>query len=68
MTLNDYLSAHDISPAEFGRLVGASEHGVRKWQRGERVPRPDAMRLITLATEGAVTANDFITPTPKEAA
>lgn len=69
MLLRTYLAQNDLSPAAFGVLVGASEHGVRKWISGERTPRPDAQRKIIEITNGAVTPNDFLSSAqPQEAA
>lgn len=59
MRLQAYLTLKKLTHLEFGKLIGASEHGVRKWARGERVPRPDAVRKIQDVTEGAVSPADF---------
>lgn len=66
MTLHDYLALHGLSPKAFSEKlkalfpkVNASERAVIKWSRGERTPRPDAMKAIAAATNGAVSANDF---------
>lgn len=71
MKLQAYLDANQLSHGEFGALVGASEFGVRKWARGERTPRQDAMSKIQNVTLGAVSAADFfgpIDPLPTEEA
>jgi DNA-binding transcriptional regulator YiaG len=59
MRLQPYLDLKNLSHADFGKLVGASEFGVRKWARGERTPRPEAIRKIQEVTAGAVSAADF---------
>lgn len=59
MKLQAYLDLKQMSDVQFGELVGASEYGVRKWARRERIPRPDAMRKIVEVTEGAVGPSDF---------
>lgn len=64
MKLQDYLAEKKISHQDFGKLVGASEFGVRKWVRGERVPRNDAMRKIQEVTGGAVGPADFFDVPP----
>lgn len=62
MHLRDYLAEHDLSRDEFARRVGAgSALTVGKWIRGERFPRLAMIRRIEKATDGAVTANDFLT-------
>lgn len=65
MQLTTYLDQNKISPEEFAaritaRGVATSVHGVRKWARRERIPRPDALRAIRDETGGAVTADDFL--------
>jgi DNA-binding transcriptional regulator YdaS (Cro superfamily) len=59
MKLQAYLELKKLSHAAFGALVGASEFGVRKWARGERTPRPDAVRRIQEVTKGDVSPADF---------
>ena len=61
------MDQRDLSPADFAELVGASESGVIKWCRDERVPRPGFMTRIAEATNGKVTAADFYAA-PSEAA
>lgn len=60
MRLKTYLELRKISPAAFGEMVGASEPGVVKWMRGERVPRRETMRKIMDVTDGAVGPSDFL--------
>lgn len=59
MQLQTYLELKGISEKQFAEAVGGSEGGVKKWVRRERIPRPDAMRKIVKATDGAVTPDDF---------
>lgn len=47
--------------------VGVSRDGARKWVYGVRTPRLGVIARITDATNGAVTANDFIAPAPAPA-
>lgn len=61
MTLNDYLTKTGLSHAAFANEVGdVTEHGVKKWARGERLPRRNALRRIAEVTGGMVTATDFL--------
>jgi hypothetical protein len=60
MKLQAYLSEKDISLETFAKLVGASTFGVRKWIRGERLPRKNALKRIGEVTGGEVTAVDFL--------
>lgn len=66
MQLLKYIESKKMTLAEFGKLVGASEFGVRKWVRGERTPRPDAIRKIQEVTKGAVRPADFFAPRAAE--
>jgi transcriptional regulator with XRE-family HTH domain len=59
MTLDAWLRQQGVSRAEFAELIGASEEGVAKWLRGERIPRRAVMQRIVKATRGRVTATDF---------
>jgi hypothetical protein len=43
--------------------IGVSRDGARKWVYGTRTPRLPVLQRISAATNGAVTANDFI-PAP----
>ena len=63
MRLAKYLDENSLSYGDFGLLVGATSWGVGKWARGERTPRPDVMRRIQAATDGAVTPDDLIAGT-----
>jgi transcriptional regulator with XRE-family HTH domain len=62
MTLHEYLGTSGISDADFAGRLGCSEGAVKKWRYRERMPRADQLRRIMEATEGAVTANDFMAP------
>ena len=63
MTLAEFMSTNSLSPEEMASRIGdVSASGVKKWVYGERVPRPDQMRRIIDATDGAVMPNDFILP------
>lgn len=54
------MTALGLDDEEMARRVkGVGATGVRKWRKGDRVPRPDQMRRIVEATEGKVTPNDF---------
>ena len=59
MQLQAYLTSKGLSEKQFADQIGASESGVLKWVRRERIPRPEKMREISRITDGAVTAADF---------
>lgn len=67
MKLSDYLSGQNESPAAFAAAIGVSRQAVHRYKAGERVPRPEVLSRIRAATNGAVTADDFM-PAPREAA
>lgn len=68
MRLHDYLKEKNLTPGEFATLIGGvSESGVRKWLRGERIPRGAAMRKILEVTRGVITAGDFFGATDEDA-
>jgi hypothetical protein len=65
MRLEIFLKEAKLSPVDFARRLTAagcqtSEFAVRKWARGERVPRPESMRAIQAATNEMVRPADFI--------
>ena len=59
MQLQAYLTLKGLSEKQFADQVGASESGVLKWVRRERIPRPEKIREISRITDGAVTAADM---------
>lgn len=59
MKLRKYLKLNKISQTEFALLIGVSAQAISAFCLGTRIPRPDVMQKIFLATGGAVTPNDF---------
>lgn len=61
MTLHQFMKANGLTVEQMAsKIGGVSPSGVRKWLYRERTPRPDQMRRIIAATNGDVTANDFV--------
>jgi transcriptional regulator with XRE-family HTH domain len=60
MRLAEYLESSKISPAEFSRLIGVSPAAVSRYASGRRFPEPSVLVRIRAATDGAVTADDFL--------
>ncbi len=60
MKLADYLSTHRITHAEFAATIGATQAAVSRYANGKRMPRQPLLRKIMQATQGRVTANDFM--------
>lgn len=60
MKLSDFIEQNGLTHEQMAERVGdCSVSGLRKWLRGERVPRPDQMRKIAEITDGLVSPNDF---------
>lgn len=68
MKLADYLSEHAITDGDFADRIGVDRSSVSRLRRG--ITRPDwpTIERIIAATNGAVTANDFLPPQSNEAA
>ena len=61
MKLDSYLRAHNLTSAQFGEVSGiGSKQAVHKYRHGLRFPTPENLRRIREATNGAVTADDFV--------
>ena len=60
MNLDNYLSNHGLSPAEFAKRIGVTDESVRRYTHGRRHPRPEIMRRIVAATDGQVGPQDFL--------
>ena len=60
MTLKDWLAKNEISNKTAAKHFGCSIYAIRKWLRGERIPRPKMQNTIKRVTGGAVTGDDWI--------
>ena len=68
MKLLDYMKQHSIGDAELAAAVGGvSANAVKKWKYGETAPRIPELVRLTDATNGSVTARDFIPTAPTHA-
>lgn len=69
MDLSTYLKTNGISRRDFAERIGVSTEAVRLWEERLRVPRKNVLLSIAAATNGGVTANDFVhLPTPDNGA
>jgi DNA-binding transcriptional regulator YdaS (Cro superfamily) len=59
MQLEAYLTAAEISEADFAHLIGVDRSSVNRMRRGKQTPSAEVMRVIAEKTNGKVTANDF---------
>lgn len=64
MRLADYLAQKHMSAAEFAAIIDVDRSTVSRWldvsQNKTFRPRWDQIPRITAATDGLVTANDFV--------
>ncbi len=62
MQLDAFICDQSLTNEGFAKLLGedVSEWAVRKWRYGQRIPRPSMQQRISEATDGQVTANDFL--------
>lgn len=54
MTLDEYLTAHDISSAEAGRQIGLAESTIWRIRNGEVIPMADTWVAIVNWSAGEV--------------
>lgn len=67
MTLAEYLEAHGMSQTAFAETSGVPQQDISKYLRG-RLPRPERIRQIQEATNGAVALADWYAPAKSDAA
>jgi transcriptional regulator with XRE-family HTH domain len=60
MQLATYLSQKAISDGDFAEAIGVTRQAVHRYKSGERFPERAVLQKISEATEGNVTANDFM--------
>ncbi len=60
MKLSDYLAERNEMIGAFANRIGVSHETVRRYVRGERRPDWEVLEKIAVATDGSVTANDFV--------
>lgn len=59
MDLQAYLSETKTTPARFAQIVNVSGAAMSRYLKRQRMPRPDVMERIAIATGGRVQPNDF---------
>jgi len=60
MRLSEWLKSSDMRACDLARAVGTTEATISRLKHGRSQPSFDLARRIAEATEGAVTANDFM--------
>lgn len=68
MTLDTYLTEHEITEASFAGLVGATQSTINRMRRQNQIPNRELMMAIYNATNGMVRADDFFGIGPERAA
>jgi len=63
MKIERYMSIHKLTDTALAARVGVFPTTVMRWRKNETRPEWDIIPAIIAATEGIVTANDFI-PAP----
>jgi len=59
MTLDEYLSSHEITETEFAAAIGVDQSTVNRLRKNGQVPSKPVMLRIYDATRGRVRADDF---------
>lgn len=57
--MNEFLALNAVKQKDFAARIDERATAINKYCLGQRIPRPDVMRKIFDATNGAVTPNDF---------
>lgn len=68
MKLEAYLAENDMSPSGFAQKIGMPASTIWRILKGSRAPRLVTVALIERATNGRVTASDFIVPSEERIA
>lgn len=61
MTLTNWLLKTNTSDADFAERIGVSRQALWRYKVAGRIPKPEILARIAKATNGKVTANDFMT-------
>lgn len=60
MRLNEYLQAHNLTPADFAERIGdVTSEAVRLWAAGRRMPEVRFIQRIMEVTRNKVTLQDL---------
>lgn len=60
MDISSWLRSTKTSEGQFAEHIGVSRQALHRYKNGERTPRPYVLARIREATNGAVTADDFL--------
>ncbi|TFE97751.1 hypothetical protein B5M44_14185 [Shinella sumterensis] len=68
MTLTSWLTKTNTSDADFAERIGVTRQALWRYKVAGRVPKPEIIARISRATNGKVTANDFMSARQPETA
>jgi transcriptional regulator with XRE-family HTH domain len=60
MQLADHLKRKGKTPESFAEEAGVKKRSVYDWLAGNKLPRPERMRVIAALTDNEVTAIDWM--------
>lgn len=60
MTITEFIAETELTDAAFAARIGVSRQALHRYKTGERRPEWGVIERIVAATNGAVTANDFL--------
>ncbi len=60
MRLLDWMKKTDTDILEAAKAFDVSIYAVKKWLKGERIPRPKMQSKIKKVTKGAVSGDDWM--------
>jgi transcriptional regulator with XRE-family HTH domain len=66
MKLRDWRKAENMTGAELAPLLGLSQGSLSKIETGKQWPDRETMERIVAVSDGAVTANDFLSEAPSD--
>lgn len=67
MTLEQYITANELTHEAFGKLVGAPQATINRYVNGKRFPTRDMICKIHEATDGKVSFADWYEPATEAA-
>ena len=65
--LKQYRTAKGLSQEDFAKSVGVQKAAISRIEQGKRVPSMGLVARIVEASDGELSANDFMPPAPEPA-
>lgn len=59
MTLDQWMKEQGTTPERLGAEIGITGEAVRRYRSGSRMPEPEIVEKLVVATNGAVTVQDL---------